>query len=315
MNRLRRGLSLLLLGVAITLAAQPLLDPKTRWFVEVSAEKFRDRVTSEISKVATPEWTARRITALLQEEPRDWAQIDRLSESTSLSEALQLEMNAARARDFTLTSRLSRCGTCIWDATTCSVPTLLSCRLPVDLTVVGDVTALARGGVALSTGDDVDEIDVALGAVGLTATALIPLTGGASAPVKIGASTLRSAKTAGRLSPRLLDAIRAADATQIRRFAAQLGELNQKVGLEDTLRLLPRLERLDDAADLNRTVQALGPETLRAFDVLGDARVARLGLRLSEAAWQIYAAVSLTVGAMISLFYSALLNTTRRLLR
>ncbi|MEL6582584.1 MAG: hypothetical protein AAFQ36_02015 [Pseudomonadota bacterium] len=308
-----------MLLLAVGLAARPLLDADTRWWVERGLGKFADRLEVELSRVATPAWTDTRVRQLLTESPRDWAKIEMLVVERAVSEELRTQLAEARAQDFSLVARTGRCAACLWDAATCSVTNLLMCRLPLDITPVGDVAALARGGVAVSTGQDVDELDVAIGAAGLSATLLIPFTGGASAPVKAGTSVLRTAKAAGRVTPELTRVLRTADPSVFRPLAASLGDLRAEVGLAETVRLLRHVGSVDDAALVARTSRALGPRTVLAFEALGKSRIARLGLRLSDDAISVVAGVGGAVLALVSLITGAAqgsaLSAVRRLLR
>lgn len=315
MRKLQRRMSAFLFALSAILFLWPLREAEVQWLVAVSADEFNDRVSQEIAHIATPSWIEKRLEILLAETPRDWEQIDILAQNTKVPPPLKARLDAARETDFSPSARAKRCAHCIWDATRCSVSTLLSCRLPVDLTFVGDLTALARGGWAGATGGDIDELDVALGAAGLTATALIPFTAGASAPVKLGTSTLRSAKAAGRLSPRLGKTLLNANGDELRRAVHTVGDVTREIGLHGTLHIMPQIETITDLGELARISRSLGPDTLRAYDILGSARLARLGVRISETMVQLAAGIAALTAACISLLSSITLTAIRRWLR
>jgi hypothetical protein len=78
-----------------------------------------------------------------------------------------------------------------------------ACVVAVDLTSVGDVRDLVVQGGNYLTGQPVDYFALGISSVGLTLTAATIGTGGGMLPVRVGASFLKAAKKAGKVSVRL----------------------------------------------------------------------------------------------------------------
>ena len=81
---------------------------------------------------------------------------------------------------------------------------------------------------------------------------------------------------------------------------------------------LPSFRHVDDAADarrLARMSEALGPKTLGRIEVLGKARLFRLGLRLSDVARDLFAGLAGLAAASVGFAQSAGLRLARRGLR
>jgi hypothetical protein len=79
-----------------------------------------------------------------------------------------------------------------------------ACVVAVDLTSVGDVRDLVAQGGNYLTGQPVDYFALGISTVGLTLTAATIGTGGGMLPVRMGASFLKAAKRAGKVSTRLV---------------------------------------------------------------------------------------------------------------
>ena len=177
------------------------------------------------------------------------------------------------------------------DATTCTLRSAVACNLPVALTPAGDVVGLGKGAADWAVGNDVDEVDVALSAIGLGATGAAAVTGGTTLTVKAGTTLLKLARRMKLTSPRLLslvtDTLRAgtrADAGPLLAVATDLGRLQSSQGLEASLHLLRHIDGPEDARRLADAADALGPRTIGAVELLGKSRILRAGLRLSDEA-------------------------------
>lgn len=79
-----------------------------------------------------------------------------------------------------------------------------ACVVAVDLTSVGDVRDLIAQGGNYLTGQPVDYFALGISTVGLSLTAATIGTGGGMLPVRVGASFLKAAKKAGKVSTRLV---------------------------------------------------------------------------------------------------------------
>ncbi|MBL8881315.1 MAG: hypothetical protein JNG88_19610, partial [Phycisphaerales bacterium] len=76
----------------------------------------------------------------------------------------------------------------------------LAGAVAADLTGFGDLRDLTVEAGNFISGDAVDEVKVALAAIGLTLTGATVMTLGSAAPAKVGASTVKAAHRLGRIS-------------------------------------------------------------------------------------------------------------------
>lgn len=317
---------------------------------------YRDALASEIvaatdralAERATPEALAARLSARLDETPRDWVVIDALADlaaerGLALPDDLVDRLQRLRAEDSGLLATAQSCAACVMDSAACTVTLVLLCRAPVDLTVVGDIAGIARAGTAYATGGEVDDIDLALSITGLGATALVVVTGGSSLAVKAGAGLAKIARGMGRLSDGLTDlargavrggvdwaalpairstddlarAIRADALAPLAAVAADLTRLQAATGTARALHLLPLVTDANSARRLANAAEALdGPRLVARADLLGPARLMRATVRLSDAALgfaaSLIATLSLIALSIAGAIKSALLRRLRR---
>lgn len=271
-------------------------DPLLRPLVERAGDDLAAALERALARRATAEAIAARLTALLAEDPPNWTAIDgvqtlALDRGLTLPPDLVAALTAARDDASGFWAGAASCAACAFDATTCSLEQAVGCNLPVALTPAGDVIGLGRGAADWALGNDVDDVEVALSALGLTATVAAPATGGTSLTVKAGTSVIKLARRMALLSPRLLslvtDTLRAgarADPAPLTALATDLGRLQSSQGAAAALHLLRHVDGPDDARRLADAATALGPRTLGAVEVLGKSRLLRAGLRLSDEA-------------------------------
>lgn len=285
---------------------------------------FRDAVASEIvaatetavAHEATPERLAARLAERLADDPRDWVVIDALTglaaeRAIDLPPELVDRIQGLRADDSGVIATAQACGACLMDAANCTLSLVLMCRAPIDLTFVGDIAGLARGGAAYVSGGEVDEVDLALSIVGLGATVLVVATGGSTLAVKAGAGLAKIARGMGRVSDGLvslartalrdgvdwvaLPAVRSADelAAVIRtasfaplvEVADNLTRLQSAAGTARALHLMPMVSDANTARRLANAAEALdGPRLVARAEILGPARLLRATVRLSDIA-------------------------------
>lgn len=206
---------------------------------------------------------------------------------------------------------------------------------------------MRRAGWAYATGAEVDRIEAALATVGVGATAMVVLTGGSSATVKAGATTVRVARRMRLLSPGLtadlarlgdvglrgdrvlpyvlgrvpLDEV--ADSAKLARLgvlAGDMGRIAENTGsLTEPLLLLRHADDAGDVTRLARISDASGPATRGVIETLGPARAFRALVRLSDAALGALAMlwlIAVQAGtALAGILGSWLLRRVRRLLR
>lgn len=103
----------------------------------------------------------------------------------------------------------------------------LSGAIASDLMVIGDLRDLGTAGLAYANDEPVDEVIVALSAMGVALSAGTIVTVGGTAPLKFGAGTLKRLLRAGRLPLSMVDEIKqlAKRALPPERFGAALGDV------------------------------------------------------------------------------------------
>ncbi len=302
---LRIGTVIVAAANLAVLAQHPFAQP----FIERTAAGARLALDRALGERLTPGWVAAELDAAVKREDLDRAELLLgLVESRRIAVS---ELAIAGAREFVdrqnqPLARLQRCSACLMDAADCRTPSMLfACNIPVELTVIGDVKALAEAGADVVADRQVDRIDVALAAAGIGATALVPLTGGTSLTIKAGATTLRVARRMGVLGKGIVRALTDAakapfdefartgrldavtDARRFRRLgriADDLGTVAKHAGPAETIFLLKHVETAKDAAALARVSRIAGKKTRRTIEVLGLGRAARALVRLSDLA-------------------------------
>lgn len=316
-----------LAGTSLTaarIAADPLIAP----FVEASHDRIAAATERMLITAATPETLSAHIANRLTESPRNWLALDALVDlayerKIPLPSALNAAVQTAREDDHSYYATVTSCATCAYDPAQCSLSEVMICQAPIALTPIGDIAGITRAGVAYASGDEVDQIDLALSVVGLGATVAILASAGSSGVVKAGASLAKLAHKMGRLSPRLVEmavdaartgvnwaalpAVRSIDdlTAAIRTEAflpltntlTDLQRLNTATDATTALHLLPMVDDAGDARRLANAAEALGPKLVGRAEVLGKARLFRATLRFSETAWALGAGL---IGLMLS---------------
>lgn len=345
----RAGLAALLIISVVTgvwavvrIAHDPLLRP----LIDRGAAEFAAALEAEMAAAATPQAVAGRITALLDESPRNWIAIEAVEEVvTAHGIALPADLAARRAalwdEDSGIVTVAGACLACTVDAAACSLSQAMMCNLPVALTPVGDVIGLGKAGYAAATGGEVDQLDFALSAIGLGATVAVVATGGTSYTLKAGASLLRLARRMSLLPPRLLALITDAARRGIRwdeaarldtladparilvpevvgpvaAVATDLGRMSDTLGSTRTLHLLRYVDGPDDARHIADAAETLGPRVLGTLEILGKSRFMRAALRWSDEAAALIAGVLGTLAALTAALGAALQSLVLRGLR
>jgi hypothetical protein len=294
-----------------------------------------------LARHATPEAIAARISARLDETPRNWVVLEGLmvlAEGQDLPEDLASAYARAYAQDHSWRAMGASCGACAYDLRQCSMGADLACGIGVNLTVAGDVLSLGRESGAWMRGEAVDQLDVTLSFIGIGATGLAVVTGGTSYSLKIGAGLMKVAHRMGRLTPGLrrvytraaregvdwtaLGAARNADdLARLGRMEAlrpaldlteALGRVQARAGTRGALHLVGHVDTLDDARRLARASDALGPRSLGAFEMLGKSRFLRTGLRLADSLREALAGLMAALAAGLGLIWNRILRRLRR---
>jgi len=206
----------------------------------------------------------------------------------------------------------SACAACAIDHLDCpDLTRVATCNLPLELTPVGDAKAIYRGLEAYVLGQEVDRIDLALGVVGLAATAAILASGGSSTTIKAGATALRVARRTGAMTANLSDEIAILDgrtlrldqapevlrgsaeisalvdpaaAARLAEVASNVGRLTDAMPMGQALAVMRYADNTDDLARIARVAHSAGDETRAAVAVMGKARVLRLTTRITDIA-------------------------------
>ncbi|MCC5955493.1 MAG: hypothetical protein JJU07_05275 [Natronohydrobacter sp.] len=294
-----------------------------------------------LARHATAEAIAARISARLQEMPRNWVALEglmALAEGQELPEPVASAYAQAHAEDHSWRAMGASCGACAVDLRHCSMGADLGCGIGVNLTVAGDVLSLGRESGAWMRGEDLDALDVTLSFIGIGATGLVVATGGTSLAVKAGAGVMKVAHRMGRLSPGLrriytraaregvdwaaFGAARTTDdLARLARMEAlrpaldvteALGRVQARVGTRGALHLVGQVDTLDDARRLARASDALGPRSVGAFEVLGKSRFLRTGLRLSDTLREAIAGLMAALAAGLGLIWNRMVRRLRR---
>lgn len=318
-------------------------NPSLRPLRDATTAEIVASVERQLALSATPEALSGRIEARLAEGPRNWVVLDSLldlarTRSIALPEALLQDVALAREADFSPAALAGACGRCMVDIGQCSLTTAMVCKVPLLLTPLEDIRGITQAGVDYATGQEIDQIDLGLSIVGLSATGLALASGGTTLPVKAGAATAKLARGMHLMSPRLLDmaaaslktgvdwaglpAVRSADdLSRLARADAlaplsstlgDLGKLTETLGPAETLHLLPLVDDAADAGRLSRVGSALGGRTVAVAEVLGKSRLFRATVRMTDVAFQLLAGVAAFGAAIASAIASALGNGTLR---
>jgi len=306
--------------------------PGASVLVDRAVSELQAAYERDLSRAASADAVAARLTARLEESPRDWVVIGGLWElADAQGVVLPAELIARHdllyAEDNGWIVTGLSCASCAWDLRTCELSAALACGVAVNLTVLGDLVALTRESGNYLAGAEVDQIDVGIAFVGLAATGLVVVTGGTSLAVKGGSALLRVAHRTGRLAPELLavfrraftfgidwarlpavrgsdDLIRVARPAVLRpavAVAQDLGRLNARLGTRQALHLMGAIDTPAEAAAISRAANALGPRTVGAFEMLGKSRFLRLGVRLADEVWAVIAGILAALASGLSL--------------
>lgn len=338
-------LAALLLSLAASLwsgwriTQYPLLRP----LVDRTAAGFAAEVERQTALAATPEVLAARLSALLDQAPRNWIALQAVEEvAAAQGVALPPDLAARRAAaweaDTGFLAQTGGCLACAWDAGACSLSQALICNAPVTLSPLGDLLGIGRAGVAAATGDEVDRLDFTLSAVGLGATLAAVATGGTSLTLKAGASVLKLARRMALLPPRLMalildtartgirwdqalrldtltDPARLIDPVAVRPLAETASDLGRIAGRLDAataLHLLRHVDGPDDARRLALAAETMGPKVVGRLEVLGKSRFLRASLRWSDEAWALIAGLTGLAASLASALAGAVSAVARR---
>lgn len=317
--------------------------------VDRSESEIRAAYDRMMLREATTEKVNTRYKDLLTEPERDWVAITAIEDLAQAREIpLDPELVAIRDVSFEIDhgvmKQAGQCVACAWDPRNCDLNAALLCRVPIDLTPVGDVTGIVRESGRYALGLDVDMFELGLSTVGLGATVLAPLTLGSSASIKVGTGVTKLARRANAITPGMErfitrqaseavdwaamsktnlrtfndDLAKAANPSALRPLAKTLeytGALYDKLGLRGTVHLLRFAENGDDVRRLSKATDAVGPEVRGSLELVGRNKVLRATLRWTDEAYALIASVLGAITATLGLAGSMLATRAIRILR
>jgi hypothetical protein len=310
------------------------------------AQPYRDRTEAELSvaldkdlrrALDTQLVASKLIDALQRGEPDEAAAILRLADGRGVALPADLRQQAEVAEE--AADGWSACLSCAISAENCpDLTRVAACNLPIELTPIGDAKAITRALTDYLAGNEIDQIDLTLGVVGLGSTVAILATGGSSATVKVGATALRVARKSGAISTRLMGEISTAAkgalrldnasavvrgaapvsslidgarAAKLTTLASDMGRLTTTLPAGDALAMLRLAETTPELTRIARIAETAGAETRGTFAVLGKARVLRVAQRLSEAALLAIALLIALAGQILTLLLWFLARLSR----
>jgi hypothetical protein len=198
-----------------------------------------------------------------------------------------------------------------------------------DLFVLGDIRDLVREGARLASGDDADEVVLALAGAGLAVTAGTYAMLGAAAPARVGLTLVKAARKTGRLgramaawvnrslremvdwtalkgtvSARSLaqpaaaartmrEAIRVEKAQPLLRFVGDVGRVQASAGTRAALDGLKLAEGPRDVSKLARLAAAKGGKTRAILKLAGRSAIVLAVGAFDLAMWLFWALVTL----------------------
>ncbi len=293
-----------------------LKNPAARFFVEREQNELTAKIEYELARYATPDSISAHISALLQETPRNWLVIEAVGEMAEMRN-IPIKADVIAAKDIAydedhgILAGSGKCLKCMWDATNCELSAVLLCRAPIDLTPLGDVSGVVLQSTNYMLGRDVDMFDLGLSVLGLGATALVPLTGGSSETIKLGASLIKTARRMGRLSstlvksarhtfgrainwgliaksgirnfgPNLRRVIDAEKMAPLVHLAQNVEDIRRNTSIPETLHFMKLIDTPADARAISRITKAEGKQSVGIIEVLGKNRAIRATMRYSD---------------------------------
>ncbi|HVY57040.1 MAG TPA: hypothetical protein VHA77_04245 [Xanthobacteraceae bacterium] len=176
-----------------------------------------------------------------------------------------------------------------------------------DLSVFGDVRDAVREGVHALRGEKADPWMLGLAGVGIAITAGTYATVGLAAPARAGLSLLKVARRSERIGAPLVRALRAEKATELVRFAGDVGRIEARAGSRAALDGLKAAEHPRDLTRLASLAAAKGGKTRAIVKLFG-----RGALMLTTGLFDLGSWVFWAVANLIALC-AAVKRTTERM--
>jgi hypothetical protein len=314
--------------------------------IERTGTQIAAYIDLQMTRAVTLDAVAVRLTDLLEESPRNWLAIEAVEEvaadyEVNIPHDIEQLRDELYLADTGFWATATSCLGCAVSVESCEFSLIIMCRAPIDLTPVGDVVGVVREGGNYLLGRDVDMVDLGLSAVGLTAVAVMPLTGGTSGGVKVGAGISKMAWRMGSLSPDFLPPFRRAvregfDWTRIGLVRSQAdlallarpeilapavgivrdaGRVADAVGSQRALYLLSRAESPTELRQLAAISEQIGPRAVGALELIGKSRLVRTSMRYADEVWYMVVGLVGILASVAMLAGNALVTIASRSLR
>lgn len=344
-------ISLLAISILITFISIYAIwsQPHLRILVDRSSQAIAASLEGQIARYVTPEIVEERLYDRLSEEKRKWLVIDAVVQMAeergiTLSVELQAEYDKAYEEDHSALQSMEGCASCLWDAKNCELSPALMCQGVAALTPIGDITGIVRESSNYVTGKPVDEFELILSTVGLGAFAIIPLTGGTSWTIKIGASLAKVARQMGLLSPKLMKIVKksvreAVDAKTVSQsplatskytlskssradllrpvmdILDSFGRMKESSGLLAALHLTQYVDTPLDARKLARISEVEKNKTVGVMELIGKQRTLRAAMRYSNEVWGLFSGIIGLITAIVGLMFKTIVSLVMGALR
>ncbi|MCV2870364.1 hypothetical protein OEW28_17250 [Defluviimonas sp. WL0002] len=321
-----------------------------RLFVERSQSEITAAIDRLVAKGSSRSLVEARLREELATAPRDWIVIESLQAIAhdagyALPAPLVLEIEAAHDADYSLLQAGTDCVRCAWDPASCELSVAALCGVVWSISPFGDVTSLSLGALDYAAGNDIDQVDLALSAVGLGTTVSWLLSAGtatpAAMPIKAGAGVLKFAYLAGKVPAPIVRTLRKAaregidwvrlgtarsvddlgtifrkDAIEpIIVAAGSLEEIRAANGISKGIYLLDKAESVDELRKLAKVAGSARDRTAGLISMFGKSRVLRLGLRLADEVYWVATGLAGFIASIVGMFWSTLGSALVRILR
>jgi hypothetical protein len=147
-----------------------------------------------------------------------------------------------------------------------------------DFLVVGDLRDLTKEGTNFISGDEINEVSLALSGIGVGAFIATVVTGGGAASVKVAISSLKIIDKVGGmpkwLGKSMIESAEIAKKTKnldhVIRLFSDIAELYKAAGARSTFELLRKSKDLDDFRKLAKIGKTFGTKTSTLLKIAGD---------------------------------------------
>ena len=182
-----------------------------------------------------------------------------------------------------------------------------------DLTVIGDLRDATAQAWHYVNDEPVDEVVLALSAVGIGLTGAMLATGGVAMPVKAGVSVAKIAQRTGRMTKgfarSVVELARLKNTAKLQDGMKSLGAIGKAASPRGALTVMRSLEHVDDLPRAEKVAVIMGKPTAGLFKVAG-RRVfdgfAKVAVRSAAAVWAVGVMIVSAVVGFLGLLLSAI---------